>query len=305
MQRSMPNIGSVESKIGEQNAFTELLPRLSCAPVLSSKQIGWQGLSYLEFNHPSYQVGENTKDCHLLLISLSPGVSQSMRIDGRSYNNIGNTGEVSIVPAKAMSSAGWHGSSEFALLTLSPKFVQEVGCESVNSDVVELIPKYAIQDPLIYQIALSLKQDIEANSPTGKLFGESAATMLAARILQQHAVRRLKQPSEEDGLSSYLLPRVLEYIQIHVSQELSIAELAQMAGMSTYYFIRLFKKSMHITPRQYIIQQRIELAKKLLRSRELSIVEISSQCGFTSQSHLTTVFHQVTNTTPKAYQQGL
>jgi AraC family transcriptional regulator len=110
---------------------------------------------------------------------------------------------------------------------------------------------------LIHQIGLSLKADIEAGYPTGKIFGESAATMLAARLLQQHSVRMPKLASDEDGLSSYTLRQVLDYIRSHLSQDLSIIDLAQVAGMSPYYFLRLFKKSMHITPRQYIIQMRI------------------------------------------------
>jgi AraC family transcriptional regulator len=133
------------------------------------------------------------------------------------------------------------------------------------------------------------------------MYGESAATMLAARLLQQHSVRTPKLTSDEDGLSSYTLRQVLDYIRSHLSQDLSIIDLAQVAGMSHYYFLRLFKKSMHVTPRQYIIQMRIDRAKELLRSRELSIADIALQCGFTNQSHFTNIFRQLTETTPKAY----
>lgn len=110
-----------------------------------------------------------------------------------------------------------------------------------------------------------------------------------------------KLASDEYGLSSYSLRQVLEYIRSHLSQDLAIADIAQVAGMSPYYLMRMFKKSMHITVRQYIIQMRIDRARELLRSRELSIAEISLQCGFTNQSHFTNVFRQLTETTPKAY----
>jgi AraC family transcriptional regulator len=122
-----------------------------------------------------------------------------------------------------------------------------------------------------------------------------------ARLLQQHSVRTPKLASDEDGLSSYTLRQVLDYVRSHLSQDLSIIDLAQVAGMSPYYFLRLFKKSMHFTPRQYIIQIRIDRAKELLRSRELSIADIALQCGFTNQSHFTNIFRQLTETTPKAY----
>jgi AraC family transcriptional regulator len=126
--------------------------------------------------------------------------------------------------------------------------------------------------------------------------------MLAARLLQQHSVRTPKLASDEDGLSSYTLRQVLDYVRSNLIQDLSIVDLAQVAGMSPYYFMRMFKKSMHVTPRQYIIQIRIDRAKELLRSRKLSIADISLQCGFTNQSHFTNVFRQLTEITPKVYQ---
>jgi AraC-like DNA-binding protein len=150
------------------------------------------------------------------------------------------------------------------------KIVREVAYESIDPDRVQPIPQVGTVDPLIYQIGLSLKADIAARYPTGKIFGESAATMLAARLLQQHSVRTPKLASDEDGLSSYTLRQVLNYIRSHLSQDLSIIDLAQVAGMSPYYFLRLFKQSMHITPRQYIIQIRIDRAQELLQLRELS-----------------------------------
>jgi AraC family transcriptional regulator len=280
------------------------VPRLPHEPLLSSQLINWQGLSFREFNHPSYKTSEHVKDYHEIVVFLAPGVAQELKIDGHGYSGIRNAGEAVIIPSALTSSTAWTGNAEFALLTLSSKLIREAAYELIDPDFVELTPQYAIQDPLIYQMTLSLKQDIEAGCPTGKLFGESVATMLGARLLQQYAIRRLIQPSDEDGLSNYVLCQVLEYIQIHLEHDLSIAELAQMAGMSSYYFIRLFKKSMHITPRQYIIQQRIELAKVLLRSRELPIIEVASHCGFTSQSHFTTMFRKATKITPKAYRQG-
>jgi AraC family transcriptional regulator len=81
--------------------------------------------------------------------------------------------------------------------------------------------------------------------------------MLAARLLQQHSVRTPKLASDEHGLSSYTLRQVLDYIRSNLSQDLSIIDLAQVAGMSPYYLMRMFKKSMRVTPRQYIIQMRI------------------------------------------------
>jgi AraC family transcriptional regulator len=272
------------------------------APVLSSQQIGWKGLLFQEFNHPSHEIPEYVLPHHMVIVGRQPRIYQENRIDGKFHRReSGATGDALIVPAGVTNATVWTGAAEFSILTLCPKFVREVAHESIDPDRIELIPRFAAFDLLLHQIGLSLKADLEAGCPTGRIFGESAATMLAARLLQQHSIRTPKLARDENGLSSYTLRQVLDYIRSNLSQDLSIADLAQVAGMSPYYLMRMFKKSMHVTPRQYIIQTRIDRAKELLRSRELSIADIALQCGFTNQSHFTNVFRQLTETTPKAY----
>ncbi len=291
-----------EPLIVDMSKPQESVKILPHAPVSSSQQIGWKGLLFQEFNHPGHEIPEYVLPHHMIIVGRQPGIYQENRIDGKFHRRESEAiGDALIVPAGVTNATVWKGDAEFSLLTLCPKFVGEVAHESIDPDRVEPIPQVGTVDPLIHQIGLSLKADIEAGYPTGKIFGESAATMLAARLLQQYSVRTPKLASDEDGLSSYTLRQVLDYVRSHLSQDLSIVDLAQVAGMSLYYFLRLFKKSMHYTPRQYIIQMRIERAQELLRSRELSIADIALQCGFTNQSHFTNVFRQLTETTPKAY----
>jgi AraC family transcriptional regulator len=281
----------------------QILPH---APVLSSQAIGWKGLLFQEFHHPGHEIPEYVLPHHMIIVGRQQGLHQENRIDGKFYHRDSTiAGDVLIVPTGVTNATVWKENAEFSLLILCPKFVSEVAHESIDPNRVELVPQFAAFDPLIHQLGLSLKADLEAGCPIGKIFGESAATMLAARLLQQHSIRMPKLASDEHGLSSYTLRQVLAYIRSHLSEDLSIIDLAQVAGMSPYYFLRLFKKSMHITSRQYIIQMRVDRAKELLRSRELSIADIALECGFTNQSHFTNVFRQSIGVTPKAYQRSL
>jgi AraC family transcriptional regulator len=94
---------------------------------------------------------------------------------------------------------------------------------------------------------------------------------------------------------------VLDYIQAHLDRDLRLADLAAIVGMSQYYFCRLFKRSLEISPHQYVLHERIERSKRLLKQKDLAIVDIALMCGFKNQSHLTTLFRKSTGTTPKNF----
>ncbi|NJL41623.1 MAG: helix-turn-helix transcriptional regulator [Leptolyngbyaceae cyanobacterium RM2_2_4] len=101
------------------------------------------------------------------------------------------------------------------------------------------------------------------------------------------------------GLTHTQLQRVLDYIHTHIDRDLSLAELASVINISPTYFASSFKKIMGIPPHQYVIQQRVEQAKVMLKRTDLAIADIALQVGFSSQSHLTQQFKRLTGMTPK------
>ncbi|NET73335.1 MAG: helix-turn-helix transcriptional regulator, partial [Sphaerospermopsis sp. SIO1G2] len=104
----------------------------------------------------------------------------------------------------------------------------------------------------------------------------------------------------EYGLSHRQLQQVLDYIDANLGNEIKLADLAKIVGISQFYFGRLFKQSLGLSPYQYLLQQRVERAKKLLKTTEQPIIDIAFDCGFNSHSHLSTQFRQLTGMTPKA-----
>ena len=92
------------------------------------------------------------------------------------------------------------------------------------------------------------------------------------------------------GLQNVNLVRLAAgFIENHVKDELCVKDVADSLKVSTGYLSRIFKKIMHITPKQYLIQCRLREAKKELE-KESSDVEIAYELGFASQSHMCTVF---------------
>jgi AraC family transcriptional regulator len=95
------------------------------------------------------------------------------------------------------------------------------------------------------------------------------------------------------------LARVIEYINYHLGEALSLEMIAGVAEISPSYFLTLFKQSTGLAPHQYVVRQRIEQAKALLTQTRLPIAEIASRTGFADQSHLTRLMRRRTGLTPK------
>jgi len=107
--------------------------------------------------------------------------------------------------------------------------------------------------------------------------------------------------SQLSGLPPSKLRTVLAYIPANLTQDLSQETLAHEIGMTPDYFARLFKRSVGVTVRQYVIQQRVEQAKQLLRQSDLSIAEIAIECGFANPSHLALHFKRMVGMSPKQF----
>lgn len=116
-----------------------------------------------------------------------------------------------------------------------------------------------------------------------------------------------QQPLREDfgGLTPHKLQRAIAYINDRLGEDLSITAISQELEMSQYYFSRLFKQSMGISPYKYIMQQRIDRAKQLLKTTPLSVAVIASQVGFANQNQLAIQFRKFTSTTPSNYRKQI
>lgn len=159
----------------------------------------------------------------------------------------------------------------------------------------------ALTDPLILQMGLSLMKAVETGAPN--LYAESAAQFLATHLLSLHsewktAVSDCRNPGRIDDAR---LRRVLEFMEHHYAEDLSLAELAREAGVSLFHFVGLFKKVCGVTPHQHLIELRLNAAGTLLGESNLGIKEIAKKCGYHSTAHFAVAFRKCFKQTPADY----
>ena len=275
-------------------------------PLLFTKQALWDKIRVAHYQLPPSESPEHTFSTHMISIHVGTPAFVERVVDNHVQGEHFVDGDIICInPANLWRIMRSPQQAQFIHLYLEPNFLSHIAHESVNPDRVELTPQFKLHDPLIQQIGLALKSEAQSGLEGDSLYVEAAAMMLAAHLLRRYATRKSFFPNYADGLSKRKLREVLDYINDNLDQELSITELAGLVHMSYYYFIRLFKQSTGLTPHCYIIQQRLELAKQLLRSTDLSILEISYRVGFRCQSRFATVFHQHLNISPRQYRQQI
>ncbi|MDF5714648.1 MAG: AraC family transcriptional regulator [Rhizonema sp. NSF051] len=270
-------------------------------PQLESASVGWQDIRVEYHCQPPGEVPEHQDAEHEIYI---PHFQRTQAIEwtinGRYQQGQIGKGEIAVIPANASHSLSWNFEAEFTMLCLDPGFVTRIAYESISPESIELVPIFAQPDTLICQIGAALKSVLETGGVYSRLYADSAATLLAAHLLQHYSIKSALH-SLNGGLPNYKLRLAITYIHDHLEQNLSLSAIAAEVSMSQYHFSRLFKQSMGTSVHQYVIQCRVDCAKQLLLRRHLSITEVAFQVGFSNSSHLTHHFKRIVGVTPKIF----
>ena len=236
----------------------------------------------------------------MVSLTLEPPGHVTARLDGgRARSGHGAPGGLFIVPPGASHWCAWDRDTAFLALYITPEaLVQAVRDEGVYADRLELHYRFLTIDPDLASLALGLHDQLAAQGAEDRLYVDILSVQLAVHLLRRHGTRPLHLRSYRGGLSREKMRAVLDYLNAHLSSNIHLAELAEVVALSPYYFLRLFRESSGLTPHQYLVHRRIEVAKSMLVHDDLSVAEVAQLLGFSDQSHLTRHFRRLTGAPP-------
>lgn len=260
-----------------------------------------EGVDLLHFHHQPAELPKNTSQQHLILINthVLPDTYVEQVTEGYLQEAVMRIGDIIIVPAETMSSACWNKEHSYLALCLDPIVLEQQAKEMMREDV-ELLPQFALPDALLRSLGIALKNELEVPNSEERLYIDSLVATLTAHLLRHYCAHKPIQIINA-GLPKTKLKQVLEYIQDHLNQELTLLELAAIAQVSPNYFATQFKQSTGLAPHQYVIKQRIEKAKELMIAGFGSLAEVAELVGFADQSHFTRHFKRLVGITPKKF----
>ena len=234
---------------------------------------------------------------HVLCLHLGAPVPVSYRAGRVERQGVRLHGQFCVVPAG--SSTRWTLSQPASslLLRLNPALLREsAGAMQLAVTAAELAPSIHIRDPQIERIGWMMQAEAHEHYPGGRLFADSLAAALAARLLVLQT--RRAGPVERRALPPWRLRRVLEYIEAHLEAELTLTELATVAGFSLSHFKAMFKQATGVPVHRFVLERRVERARLRLLEGRASVTQVAAETGFAHASHLARCMRRVLGASP-------
>jgi AraC family transcriptional regulator len=166
-------------------------------------------------------------------------------------------------------------------------------------------PRLYFFDKDLWETAQKLKAQAERSGPGERQYAEALGVVLAHELLRLNTGAAAAMQPVRGGLAGWQEKRVAQYIEEHLSEDIPLATLAEVARLSAYHFVRSFKQSFGLPPHRYMSRLRVERAKALLADPAMSVTRVGFSLGFSEASSFTTTFRKHTGLTPTAYRRGL
>jgi len=199
----------------------------------------------------------------------------------------------------------WVGLMNVSHLQLGISDTALMACSDGAYGEVELRASRKFANPRLSALVGAAHAEMVAGFPSGRLFLDSVEQAMAVTLVNGHAVRHRPVQVYRGGLGSARLRRIKELVHAKMEFDLSLDEMAQAVGLSTAHFARMFRKSTGETPHQFVLRQRLERAKAMLRAPDARVLDVAVACGFKTQQHFAQVFRDVWGVSPTEYRQHL
>lgn len=231
---------------------------------------------------------------HRVSLHLSPSTPTRCSATGQGFER--RRGDVDLTPALAPGGFEALRGSACLEVGLSVAFLRGVASElGLAHAQAELAPRHMVRDGRLTHLLLALDADLQQGQPGGGLYGEGIALALAAQLLRQPPA------APEADAPPARLRRVLDYIEGHLEQRLTLQRLADVAGTGRTQLQRDFKAHVGRAVHRYVLERRVDKARALLAAGVLPAAEVALAAGFAHQSHMARWMRELLGAVPREW----
>jgi AraC family transcriptional regulator len=302
---SVSALGASPEQLGRELPTVDFFP----AEIVRHRTAHWRGVLAKTVQLISREPFEyNFKEqCHLLV-----AVEQGERYDGETFieglprSTLRNySHKLVFVPAGRQ----FFGAQKPRLLTRSICLYIDPQTVLADPDLrfaeADLQPRLLFEDSGLWETILKLKARIGSTDPGDRMYADALGGLLAHELLRLDGAAARWRRTHRGGLAGWQQKRVIDFMEEHVTEDISLSALADLVRLSPYHFLRAFKRSFGEPPHRYWAARRIERAKALLANPSASIAEIALDVGFSATSAFSATFRRMTGQTPTDYRRSL
>ena len=258
-----------------------------------SSDNAWNGFTVKRYIRSAMYVPERTLSRHTLQFNFGSPLALSWKSEGEWTSSICNTGNlVELLSQGDKEELQWKGDYNALEIEFEPSFIDKL----VEKENFTFREQHNIHDMLLKDIALRLYEDAHSGL-TEKLYAESLGVACAIHLASTYSMSNKKIFAPKGKLSSWQLKNVIELVRSSIHGVVTLEELASSIHLSVFHFSRLFKSTVGVSPYQFVLRQKIDYAKKLIKRKE-PVGDIAYLLGFTDSAHFCNAFKKFTGQSP-------
>ncbi len=290
-----------------EGVSAEDLPRWVPGQVLlASDGRRFQGVKLRIYRYTPLDVAVPCMQDFMMVAYRKGPTAMERRFDGRWRHADLIPGDVSLLTRAQPSHWHWDGAIDVIHVYLAAQLIEQVCADLYERRMVDvhLHDVLKARDAVLFNGALAIATEVAQVQFGGDLYVEAVARQMCVHVLRHYAQVSFREVTPAGGLSRYQQRRIVEYIEAHLADTLSVECLAAVAGVSGHFLLRHFKARFGSAPHAYVLARRLERARVLLVDSDCDVATIANQTGFADQPHLTRAFKRAYDATPAAYRRA-
>ncbi|MCC8404488.1 AraC family transcriptional regulator [Paraburkholderia sp. MMS20-SJTN17] len=264
--------------------------------VRTSRALGWQGFGAELVNVSAGLHRLPAFRHHRVGVHVGAPVTAHCVCDAQRLTRIQAHGDADVIPA------GLEGqwSDDAACTIFSIWFAEDFAQRTLEQLALkpadaQLRPRLQIRDARFQHLAWALRAELEAHDASDPLYAESLCTAMLVRLIGAEPAPGNRRRT----LAPRTAARVIEFIDAHLDQRLTLDDLAAQAQLSVPHFKALFRDTLGVPVHRYVVQRRVERARTLLLQGSFSTSQIALDTGFAHQSHMAYWMSRLLGVTPR------
>jgi AraC family transcriptional regulator len=272
------------------------------SPQVLAHRVSTQGSAFQLRKDPRSVLEVPGRDNTVIAIHIGPPAKIACRRGGRWFRGTAVHGDIDIIPSNTPARWEMFEKNHTAELLVSlPQSLLDSTIEGMSRSAfpIELRNRHQIRDSELETLCWAIQREMQAGYPSGRLYLDGIGLAVASRLVARHSANGKVHDLSNGVLSGRRLKQVLAFIEDQLADDLSLEQIASVAGLSSSHTRTLFRRAMHVPIHQFIIQRRVELGRSLLLHSSLPIADVAQAAGFAHQSHMARHMRKNLGVTPR------